>query len=365
MIPSKQPATTESILVTGGAGFIGANLVRTALETTNYRIVALDRKSHADSLVALQGSSENPRLAYVHGNIGDSGMAAIFLEHRPTYVVHLAAEMGAECTYEPHPFFYTNVIGTLNVLEAAKGYFTSLSEPERLRFRFIHISSDDVYGSTGTAGSVTERSFLEPSSLYGASKASAEQIARVYWKTCGLPVIVLNPSNNFGPCQPLDKLIPLMIMNAVAGKPLSIVGDGGDMRDWIFVEDHCLAILKVLEEGVPGEKYNVSGGNDLRIVDVVDRVCELVEKVLPASKNRMLVRRDIKSYKDLKTFSKDARRERRALASSRLRKELEWRPKYTFETGLIRTIDWYLKNMPWWGRTSAAPAVPNRGRCPA
>ena len=356
---------TESILVTGGAGFIGSNFVRKALESTPYRVIVLDKKSFAESLPTLHDVSNHPRFIYVGGNIGDPATAVVLMEHRPVHVVHLAGETGGGCTLEPEPFFYTNVIGTLSFLETVKSYFVSLPEPDRLRFRFVQVSSDEVYGSARATGSLTERSPIAPTSLYGASKAAGEHVALVYWKTCGLPVIVVNPPNTFGPYQSTDKLIPAMLMNAVAGKPLSLREDGNVLRDWIFVEDHCSAIMKVLEKGTPGEKYNVSGGNDLRITDVVDRICELLEKELPAAKNRIMLRRDVRSYTDLKTFSKEAPlKERRAFASSRIRSELEWRPKYTFETGLTKTIGWYLKNQGGLEKPAAPSpvAVPARSR---
>jgi len=341
----------ESILVTGGAGFIGSNLVRAILEKTKLQVVVLDKLSYAGSLSNLGPSLKNPRLTFVQADIGDrASVTAIFHRHAPMQTVHLAAETHVDRSIDgPRPFYETNVMGTLELLEAAREYYASLVGPNRDRFRFVHVSTDEVYGSLGPTGSFSEKSPMAPNSPYAASKAAGEQLARAYWKTYELPVIIVNPSNNFGPFQFPEKLIPLMILNAVAGKPLPIYGDGDQVRDWLFVDDHCSALLTVLEKGVVGEKYNVAGGCELRNVEVVDRICAILEKELPPAKNRALVVKGIEKYTDLKKFVKDrpGHDRRYALMSVKISNDLGWRRSFDFERGLARTVRWYLDNAEW------------------
>jgi dTDP-glucose 4,6-dehydratase len=347
----------ESILVTGGAGFIGSNLVRALLEKTKLQVVVLDKLSYAGSLSNLGPCLRDPRFTFVQGDIGDrAAVQSVFVKHAPVQVVHLAAETHVDRSIDgPRPFYETNVMGTLELLEAAREYNASLKGPNRERFRFVHISTDEVYGSLGPTGSFSEKSPMAPNSPYAASKAAGEQLARAYWKTYELPVIIVNPSNNFGPFQFPEKLIPLMILNAIAGKPLPIYGDGNQVRDWIFVEDHCSAILTVIEKGVVGEKYNVSAGSELRNVELVDRICDILQKEVPPATNRALVVKGIDKYSDLKKFVKDrpGHDRRYALISFKISNELGWRRSHDFERGLARTIRWYLDN-PEWCREIAA-----------
>ena len=342
---------TESILVTGGAGFIGSNLVRAILEKTKHQVVVLDKLSYAGSLSNLGPWLKNPRFTFVQADIGDrAAVSATLLKHRPVHIAHLAAETHVDRSIDgPRAFFETNVMGTLELLEAARKYHAALEGPARERFRFLHVSTDEVYGSLGATGAFSEESPFAPNSPYAASKAAGEHLARAYWKTYELPVIVINPSNNYGPFQFPEKLIPLMILNAVSGKELPIYGDGCQVRDWLHVEDHCSAILTVLEKGAVGEKYNIAGGCEVKNVEVIDRLCEILEKERPAAQNPALARKGIRKYADLKKFVKDrpGHDRRYALISSKVSKDLGWKRSFDFERGLAGTVRWYLDNSEW------------------
>jgi len=336
-------------LVTGGAGFIGSNLVRYALEHTDARIVIVDKLNYAGSLLSLEAALSDPRVTFIHADIGDGGaMSSAFAEHQPDAVLNLAAETHVDRSIDgPQPFVETNIVGTFTLLETALEYSSSLGAAEREKFRFLHVSTDEVYGTLGPDGLFSERTPYAPNSPYAASKASADHLVRAYHHTYGLPTLITNCSNNYGPYQFPEKLIPLMVLNAVDGHPLPIYGDGGNVRDWLHVEDHCEGLLRVLERGRPGEKYNIGGGNERTNLEVVDRLCDILDVLLPPASNSTL--RGAPSYRALKTFVPDrpGHDRRYAIDASKVRAELEWAPRHHFEDGLRETVAWYLGHRQW------------------
>jgi dTDP-glucose 4,6-dehydratase len=339
----------ETWLVTGGAGFIGCNFVRFALAHGDARIVVLDLLTYAGSKENLRGLIDGERVVFVQGDIADAeGVAAVYRDHRPSAVINFAAESHVDRSIDtPRPFLVTNVAGTFELLEAARRHFASLEGAARERFRFLHVSTDEVYGTLGAEGLFSEDTPYAPNSPYSASKAAADHFVRAYQHTFGLPTLVTNCSNNYGPYQFPEKLIPLMILNALDGKPLPIYGDGGNVRDWLYVEDHCAGIARALERGRIGEKYNIGGGNERTNLELVDRLCEILDALRPASGNPALQGK--RSYGELKTFVPDrpGHDRRYAIDAGKIRRELGWSPRHDLASGLEATVRWYLDNAEW------------------
>jgi len=340
----------ECLLVTGGAGFIGSNFVRLALARTDARVVVLDALTYAGSLESLKDVADHPRYAFVHADIADrAAVEAAFRAHRPTAVVNFAAETHVDRSIDgPRAFVQTNLVGTFELLEAVRHHIAGLGA-DAAAFRFLHVSTDEVYGSLGATGAFSETTPYAPNSPYAASKAGADHLVRAYHETFGLPAIVTNCSNNYGPYQFPEKLIPLMILNAIEGRNLPIYGDGGNVRDWLFVEDHCAGILLALTTGRPGQHYNIGGGNERTNLQIVDRLCAVLEEAVPAAKNPALAARSISSYAALKTFVPDrpGHDRRYAIDASKIRGELGWKAAHVFEDGLAHTVRWYLAHRDW------------------
>jgi dTDP-glucose 4,6-dehydratase len=337
-----------TLLITGGAGFIGSNLVQHALDHTSDRIVVFDKLTYAGSLLNLERPLKDERVAFVRGDIADpSAVAGVLAEHRPSAILNLAAETHVDRSIDsPRPFIDTNITGTFVLLEETQRFLAALDDTARASFRFLHVSTDEVYGTLGSTGLFTEETAYAPNSPYAASKAAADHLVRAYFHTFGLPVLITNCSNNYGPFQFPEKLIPLMILNGLEGKPLPIYGDGGNVRDWLHVEDHCAGILQVLAKGRPGEKYNVGGGNERTNLEIVDRICDALERIAPSRANASL---HGKRYRDLKTFVPDrpGHDRRYAIDATKIRSELGWTARHTFEQGLDETARWYLEHRDW------------------
>ena len=342
----------QTWVVTGGAGFIGCNLVRLALAETDARVVVLDKLTYAGNLQSLADCAKNPRFQFVKADIGDpAAVEKILDEHAPTAILNLAAESHVDRSIDgPEAFVKTNVLGTFHLLDCVRRYFAELAPAAADRFRFLHVSTDEVYGSLGATGAFTEETPYEPNSVYSASKAGADHLARAYLHTYGVPTIVTNCSNNYGPHQFPEKLIPLMILNLIDGKELPIYGDGGNIRDWLYVEDHCRGILRVLEAGRIGEKYNLGGDAERTNLQIIDILCEEIEKRLPAAENEAMRRQGKNDYRELKTFVDDrpGHDRRYAIDASKVRRELDWSPQHDLASGLARTVAWYLDHQPWW-----------------
>jgi dTDP-glucose 4,6-dehydratase len=338
-------------LVTGGAGFIGSNLVHHALARTDARIVVLDKLTYAGNLLSLADASRDPRFTFVRGDIADRPTVdRVLREHRPTAILNLAAESHVDRSIDsPRAFLETNVVGTFELLDAARRYVATLDAADRGRFRFLHVSTDEVYGTLGDRGSFSEETAYAPNSPYAASKACADHLVRAYHETFGLPTLITNCSNNYGPYQFPEKLIPLMILNAIEGKPLPIYGDGGNVRDWLYVEDHCEGILLVLREGGVGEKYNIGGRCERSNLEVVSAICTILEHLLPPASNSLLADRRIESYGALRTFVADrpGHDRRYAIDPGKIASELGWRPEHDFDSGLAKTVRWYLDHRDW------------------
>ncbi len=341
----------DTLLVTGGAGFIGCNFVRLALAETaaRTRIVVLDKLTYAGNLESLDGVLGDPRLRFVRGDIAErSTVQRVFLEHRPGAVVNFAAESHVDRSIDDaSDFVRTNVAGAFELLEAARLQLAAAPAAERERFRFLHVSTDEVYGSLGPEDPpFTESTPYAPNSPYAASKAGADHLVRACHETHGLPALLTNCSNNYGPFQFPEKLIPLMILNALEGRPLPLYGDGGNVRDWLYVEDHCRGILTVLRHGRPGERYNLGGRSERTNLQIVDTLCDVLESERPAADNPALAGR---SYRDLKTFVADrpGHDRRYAIDDTKARSELGWEPRCDFAAGLRATVRWYLANRAW------------------
>jgi dTDP-glucose 4,6-dehydratase len=345
-----------TLVITGGAGFIGSNLVQHGLDHTTDRIVVVDKLTYAGSLLNLEKPLKDTRVRFVRADIADrAAMERVFADERPDAVLNLAAETHVDRSIDsPHPFIDTNVVGTFALLEVARQFVAGLAPAERDAFRLLHVSTDEVYGSLGPSGSFSEETPYQPNSPYAASKASADHLVRAYFHTYGVPVLITNCSNNYGPFQFPEKLIPLMILNAISGRELPIYGDGTNVRDWLHVDDHCAGLLLVLRKGRVGEKYNVGGGNERTNLEVVDRLCDALDElrppsneVLPGLKGRHA--RDMRSYRDLKTFVPDrpGHDRRYAIDAAKIRRELGWTPRRTFEEGLKETVRWYLDRQDW------------------
>jgi dTDP-glucose 4,6-dehydratase len=338
----------DTIVVTGGAGFIGANFVRHALSRSDARVVVFDKLTYAGNLASLSDVASSPRYAFVQGDIADrEAVRALLRAQRPSAVVNFAAETHVDRSIDdPASFVRTNVTGAFELLEAAR---VELREQPQDGFRFLHVSTDEVYGTLGATGAFSEATPYAPNSPYAASKAGADHLVRAYHETYGLPVLVTNCSNNYGPFQFPEKLIPLMILNAVEARKLPIYGDGGNVRDWLFVDDHCEGILLVLQKGAPGSKYNIGGGNERTNLQVVDALCAALAAELPAARNPALASAGMRSYAELKSFVPDrpGHDRRYAIDASKIRAELGWTPRHAFESGLRETVRWYLANKPW------------------
>ena len=332
------------LLVTGGAGFIGANFVLDWLAGSNESVINLDKLTYAGNLENLASLKGNDGHIFAHGDIGDSALVAKLLaEHKPRAVVNFAAESHVDRSiHGPEDFIQTNIVGTFRLLEAVRAYWNTLEGAAKTDFRFLHVSTDEVYGSLSkTDPAFSETNRYEPNSPYSASKAASDHLVRAYHHTYGLPVLTTNCSNNYGPFHFPEKLIPLCIHNALAGKPLPIYGDGQQIRDWLYVKDHCSAIRRVLEAGKLGEVYNVGGWNEKANLDVVHVLCDILDELSP--------RKDGASYRTQITFVKDrpGHDRRYAIDATKLERELGWKPAETFETGIRKTVQWYLDNQGW------------------
>jgi dTDP-glucose 4,6-dehydratase len=332
------------ILVTGGAGFIGGNFVLDWLAQSAEPLVNLDKLTYAGNLENLASLEGDTRHVFVQGDIGDSALVARLLaEHRPRAVINFAAESHVDRSiHGAEDFIQTNIVGTFRLLEAVRAHWSGLAAEEKAAFRFLHVSTDEVYGSLAPdAPAFTETHGFEPNSPYSASKAASDHLVRAWHHTHGLPVLTTNCSNNYGPLHFPEKLIPLMIVNALAGKPLPVYGDGMQVRDWLYVRDHCSAIRRVLEAGKAGEVYNVGGWNEKPNIDIVHIVCDLLDELQP--------RPDGKRYREQITYIKDrpGHDRRYAIDARKIQSELGWKPSETFETGIRKTVDWYLANPHW------------------
>lgn len=332
------------ILVTGGAGFIGSNFVLDWLALNDELVINLDKLTYAGNLDNLSSLKDDPRHIFVQGDIGDRALVdKLLADHKPRAIINFAAESHVDRSiHGPEDFIQTNVLGTFHLLESVRGYWSALPEPEKQSFRFLHVSTDEVYGSLGPSDpAFTETKRYEPNSPYSASKAASDHLVRAYHHTYGLPVLTTNCSNNYGPYHFPEKLIPLMIVNALAGKSLPVYGDGMQIRDWLFVKDHCSAIRRVLEAGTLGEVYNVGGWNEMPNIEIVKIVCGLLDEMRP--------RTDAKPYIEQMTFVTDrpGHDRRYAIDATKIERELGWRPAETFETGIRKTVAWYLENEEW------------------
>jgi dTDP-glucose 4,6-dehydratase len=334
------------ILITGGAGFIGSALVRHLIENTEHDVLNVDKLTYAGNLESLAGIATNTRYEFVQADIVDQPtMAEVLARFQPEAIMHLAAESHVDRSIDgPSEFIQTNIVGTYALLEATRAYWSQLSEPARAAFRFHHISTDEVYGDLhGVDDLFTETTPYAPSSPYSASKAASDHLVRAWHRTYGLPVVVTNCSNNYGPYHFPEKLIPLVILNALEGKKLPVYGDGLQVRDWLFVEDHARALLEVVTRGDVGETYNIGGHNEQKNIDVVRGICALLEELAPSRPA------GIAHYADLITFVKDRPGHdlRYAIDASKIERDLGWVPQETFQTGLRKTVQWYLDNLEW------------------
>ena len=344
---------SKTILVTGGAGFIGSAVVRHLINDTDHTVINLDKLTYAGNLESLTTVSDSERYFFEKVDICDAEeVKRVFTTHQPDIVMHLAAESHVDRSIDgPGEFIQTNVVGTYTLLEQARAYWSQLEGDKKAGFKFHHISTDEVYGDLPHPDEVepgtelplfTETTPYAPSSPYSASKASSDQLVRAWLRTYKLPTLVTNCSNNYGPYHFPEKLIPLMILNALAGKPLPVYGDGQQVRDWLYVEDHARALVKVITEGVVGETYNIGGHNEKANLEVVETLCDLLQDLVPAER----------SYRELITFVQDRPGHdlRYAIDASKIERELGWKPEETFETGLRKTVQWYLENRQWWQR---------------
>lgn len=339
----------HTVFVTGGAGFIGSCFVRQTLRETDWRIVNYDALTYAGNLDSLAGALDDPRHVFVQGDIRDGRrLQALFAEHRPAAVVHFAAESHVDRSIgEPAAFVQTNVLGTFELLQASLTYWDKLADDAQARFRFLHVSTDEVYGSLGPTGKFTETTPYSPNSPYSASKAASDHFARAFHHTYRLPVVTTNCSNNYGPYQFPEKLVPLMAMNALEGKPLPVYGDGGNIRDWLYVEDHCRALRLALERGRLGEVYNIGGDSERTNLQVVHAICAAVDRLRPGLPHRpcsSLIR-----Y----VTDRPGHDRRYAIDASKIQAELGWQPSMSFDEGIERTVAWYLENPAWIERISS------------
>ncbi|MBT8142363.1 MAG: dTDP-glucose 4,6-dehydratase [Gammaproteobacteria bacterium] len=346
------------ILITGGAGFIGSAVIRYIIENTDDEIINLDALTYAGNLDSLAGIKKSQRYTFVHVNICDYvKLERVFEIYQPDTVMHLAAESHVDRSITgPGEFIQTNVIGTYNMLQISKDYYQPLPEANKKFFRFHHVSTDEVYGDLhGTDDLFTEDTPYAPSSPYSASKASSDHLVRAWGRTYGLPVVITNCSNNYGPCQFPEKLIPRMILNALSGDNLPVYGDGKQVRDWLYVDDHARALYTVLTQSEIGETYNIGGHNEMQNIDVVHMICDLLEEMKPDKPQ------GIASYRSLISYVTDrpGHDVRYAIDASKIKQDLDWLPQETFATGLRKTVRWYLDNQEWWERVLSGDYLPD------
>lgn len=334
------------IMITGGAGFIGSALVHRLIEQSDHAVLNVDKLTYAGNPESLAAVESSPRYAFVQADVCDGpALRSLFAEHRPTAVMHLAAESHVDRSIDgPADFIETNLVGTFTLLEEARRYWAGLPADERDAFRFLHVSTDEVFGSLGAEGLFSETTRYRPNSPYSASKAGSDHLVRAWHRTYGLPVVITNCSNNYGPRQFPEKLIPLMILNALEGKPLPVYGRGDNVRDWLFVDDHAEALVTVLERGRVGETYCIGGKNEMNNLDVVRSLCRIVDELHPDPA--------LGPREDLITFVEDrpGHDQRYAIDTSKVEAGLGWSPRETFESGMRRTVVWYLENRTWWER---------------
>jgi dTDP-glucose 4,6-dehydratase len=348
----------KKIIVTGGAGFIGSALIRYLINETDNQVVNIDKLTYAGNLESLDVVSSSERYEFFRVDICDTQeISAIFSKVQPDYIMHLAAESHVDRSIDgPSEFIQTNIVGTFNLLECTRKYVASLTEEKKQQFRFHHISTDEVYGDLNETDLFTEETSYKPSSPYSASKASSDHLVRAWGRTYNLPVVITNCSNNYGPYHFPEKLIPLIILNALDGKALPIYGDGQQIRDWLFVEDHARALYKVVTEGNVGETYNIGGFNEKSNIDVVFTICDLLEELVPNKPD------SIEKYRDLVTFVKDRPGHdiRYAIDARKIERELKWHPEETFESGIRKTLQWYLINQKWCERVQSGSYIRER-----
>ena len=339
---------SDTVLLTGGAGFIGSALVRYLINSTDTTVVNVDKLTYAGSLHSLGGADASDRHHFHQQDIADSeAMRSLVAEYQPDYIMHLAAESHVDRSIDgPGEFIQTNIVGTYNLLEVAREYYETLEGSKKKSFKFHHISTDEVYGSLGEAGLFTETTRYKPNSPYSASKASSDHLVRAWNKTYGLPVVISNCSNNYGPFQFPEKLIPLIIQKAISGEPLPIYGKGDNIRDWLYVDDHVKALWKIVTEGDNGEVYNVGGHNEKTNIEVVMTMCQILDELKP--------RTDGKPYADQIVYVADrpGHDRRYAIDAAKIERDLGWTPEETFETGIRRTVEWYLNNSEWIAKVS-------------
>lgn len=341
----------KKILVTGGAGFIGSAVIRHIIANTDYSVVNLDKLTYAGNLSSVADAARSDRYRFIQADICDSdALSALFAEVKPDAVMHLAAESHVDRSIDgPGEFIQTNLVGTYTLLEATRRYWLGLGDDQKPSFRFHHISTDEVYGDLdGPEGLFTEQTSYDPSSPYSASKAGSDHLVRAWQRTYGLPVLVTNCSNNYGPYHFPEKLIPHIILNALAAKPLPVYGDGCQIRDWLYVDDHARALVKVLAEGEVGETYNIGGHNEKKNIEVVKTVCAILEELAPANKQSRAAGGD--GFEALIEFVKDRPGHdlRYAIDASKIQRDLGWVPEESFESGIRKTVVWYLENQSWW-----------------
>ena len=336
----------KTILVTGGAGFIGSNLVRHLIQHTTYNVLNVDKLTYSGNLDSLADVAENERYSFEQADICEvQEISALFEKYQPDYVMHLAAESHVDRSIDgPAEFLNTNILGTFTLLEAARAYWENLSGTRKEAFRFLHISTDEVFGSLGSSGYFTEETSYKPNSPYSASKASSDHLVRAWFHTYGLPTVITNCSNNYGPYQFPEKLIPVVLLKALKGEAIPVYGKGENIRDWLYVEDHVTALISALERGENGETYNIGGSAERTNLDLVKTICNILNELKPNTV--------IGDYKKLITFVKDRPGHdlRYAIDSSKIQKELNWKPAKTLEAGLRETVNWYLENRDWWER---------------
>lgn len=341
----------KTIIVTGGAGFIGSNFAKLLAESGDYRIVVVDKLTYAGNLANIEDLVKGPNFTFEQIDICDEvKVQELFKKYQPEWIANFAAETHVDRSIDgPKDFINTNFVGVYVLLEQARQYYAGLDNEAKKSFRFLQVSTDEVYGSLGAEGLFMETTSYDPNSPYSASKAGADHLVQAYYATYGLPCVITNCSNNYGPYQFPEKLIPLMILNALEGKNLPIYGDGSNVRDWLYVEDHCRGILLVLQKGRLGEKYNIGGRNERKNIEIVDRICDSLEKLRPAAGNEALKKAGVASYRDLKKFVEDrpGHDKRYAIDATKIESELGWKAKHDFDSGIERTIQWYLDNLDW------------------
>jgi len=334
----------RKIIVTGGAGFIGSAVIRYLINEIGCFVLNLDKLTYAGNLNSLKNETINPKYTFKKSDICDTqSLTSIICEYRPNIIMHLAAESHVDRSIDgPSEFIQTNIIGTYNLLEASRSYWSKLYDKHKEEFRFHHISTDEVFGSLGMQGAFTENTRYDPRSPYSASKASADHLVRAWHETFGLPVVLSNCSNNYGPYHFPEKLIPLMIIKALKGEPMPVYGSGNNVRDWLYVDDHARALYTIASRGCAGESYNVGGNSEVSNIQVVERICAILNELSP--------RKDGKRYEEQITFVSDRPGHdfRYAIDATKIKSELDWVPLETFETGLRKTVEWYLDNQKWW-----------------